>query len=441
MFVSANDFHLQAGSPCIDSGDVFFLDEDGTRADMGAYGGNGGSQPEPGNTPPNKPVNISPANNAVDLSPALNLTGGEFSDPDASDFHAASQWQIRRSSGSYDTSVFDSGINQSKLRSIYIPWGTLVHSSSYCWHVRYRDNKNAWSPYSDETCFATAVDSTPPSIALTSPVEGATVKSVVGITWAGSDNAGAPLTYSYRKDNEAWSSFVSFTGITLSGLSEGQHSFSVVARDYAGNVSLTPATANFIVDITSPIITSITTPNVGSNSAVISWSTDEAATSLVQYGPSSTYGYSSMFDNTLGLLHSVTLNNLTPGTIYHFRVLSRDIAGNEAISADYTFETATILDVTAPDTFIASGPGEGALINTAQVGFGWTGSDDITLPANLTFSYRLDSGNWSAFNNATSHTLVSLADGQHTFSVKAKDQAGNEDQNPATRTFPLCQYS
>ncbi len=37
----AADFHLQAGSPCIDSGsmDPFYTDVDGTRSDMGGYGG------------------------------------------------------------------------------------------------------------------------------------------------------------------------------------------------------------------------------------------------------------------------------------------------------------------------------------------------------------------------------------------------------------------
>lgn len=39
MFVGAGDFHLSAASPLIDAGDPELLDADGTRADMGAYGG------------------------------------------------------------------------------------------------------------------------------------------------------------------------------------------------------------------------------------------------------------------------------------------------------------------------------------------------------------------------------------------------------------------
>jgi Mg-chelatase subunit ChlD/nitrous oxidase accessory protein NosD len=37
LFVSASDFHLQAGSPAIDAGDPSILDSDGTVADMGAF--------------------------------------------------------------------------------------------------------------------------------------------------------------------------------------------------------------------------------------------------------------------------------------------------------------------------------------------------------------------------------------------------------------------
>ena len=39
--IEQNDFHLQSGSPCIDAGDpsVEYNDFDGTRNDMGAYGG------------------------------------------------------------------------------------------------------------------------------------------------------------------------------------------------------------------------------------------------------------------------------------------------------------------------------------------------------------------------------------------------------------------
>jgi len=39
IFVSENDYHLKAGSPCINSGDSLITDNDGSVSDMGIYGG------------------------------------------------------------------------------------------------------------------------------------------------------------------------------------------------------------------------------------------------------------------------------------------------------------------------------------------------------------------------------------------------------------------
>jgi hypothetical protein len=39
--------------------------------------------------------------------------------------------------------------------------------------------------------------------------------------------------------------------------------------------------------------------------------------------------------------HSQSLSGLIAGTLYHYRVRSRDATGNEAVSGDFTFTTAT----------------------------------------------------------------------------------------------------
>ncbi len=50
-FVSSTDFHLKKDSPAIDAGDPSIKDPDGTRSDMGAYGGPGAELPEVGPSP------------------------------------------------------------------------------------------------------------------------------------------------------------------------------------------------------------------------------------------------------------------------------------------------------------------------------------------------------------------------------------------------------
>ncbi len=88
-----------------------------------------------------------------------------------------------------------------------------------------------------------------------------------------------------------------------------------------------------------------------------------------------------------------------------------------------------------PDTQITSGPANGSLLSTSSVTFTFTGSDDVTATSSLLYATQLDSGAWSAYGSATSALYTGLSSGQHTFSVRARDAAGNVDPTPATRTF------
>ncbi|RMF69327.1 MAG: hypothetical protein D6743_02025, partial [Calditrichaeota bacterium] len=82
-------------------------------------------------------------------------------------------------------------------------------------------------------------------------------------------------------------------------------------------------------------------------SAVVNWSTDEPADGQVEYGPSTQYGNLSPLQSALVTDHTITLGGLVPGQTYHFRVRSRDAAGNLQKSQDFTFTTEAP-DVTPP---------------------------------------------------------------------------------------------
>jgi len=58
--------------------------------------------------------------------------------------------------------------------------------------------------------------------------------------------------------------------------------------------------------------------------------TDEASDTQVEYGTSTSYGSSSTLNSSKVTSHSATLSGLQPSTTYHFRVKSRDAAGNLA---------------------------------------------------------------------------------------------------------------
>ena len=51
-------------------------------------------------------------------------------------------------------------------------------------------------------------------------------------------------------------------------------------------------------------------------------------------------------DGTLTTVHSQSLSGLAAGTVYHYRVKSRDAAGNLATSADATLTTPAAADTT-----------------------------------------------------------------------------------------------
>ena len=143
--------------------------------------------------------------------------------------------------------------------------------------------------------------------------------------------------------------------LALSGLSsDTTYHFKVKSEDATGNEAISNditfvtvssnGNENDIADTTAPIISGITISNITGTAATISWTTDESATSNIEYGPDTGYGYSfpSPSDNTADRTsHSLALSGLSSATTYHFKVKSEDATGNEAISNDKTFVTVS----------------------------------------------------------------------------------------------------
>lgn len=75
---------------------------------------------------------------------------------------------------------------------------------------------------------------------------------------------------------------------------------------------------------------------------VVSWTTDEPATSQVEYGEGagSVYNSKTFEDASLTTDHIVVLNNLDASKVYHLRVNSKDKAGNNTTSYDVVTVTA-----------------------------------------------------------------------------------------------------
>jgi Ca2+-binding RTX toxin-like protein len=85
------------------------------------------------------------------------------------------------------------------------------------------------------------------------------------------------------------------------------------------------------------------------------------------------------------------------------------------------------LESVPPQTTITSGPG--GTTNDPTPTFTFTSEPDAT------FECKLDSGSYAPCSSP--RTTALLADGSHTFSVRAIDEVGNIDPTPASRSFTV----
>ncbi|HEV8700769.1 MAG TPA: LamG-like jellyroll fold domain-containing protein, partial [Candidatus Polarisedimenticolia bacterium] len=97
------------------------------------------------------------------------------------------------------------------------------------------------------------------------------------------------------------------------------------------------------LDTTPPILSAVAASSLSDTGATITWTTNEPADTQVEYGSTSAYGSSTSLNGSLLTNHSQSLGGLVPSTLYHYRVKSRDAAGNLAVSPDFSFTTPAAL--------------------------------------------------------------------------------------------------
>jgi hypothetical protein len=219
---------------------------------------------------------------------------------------------------------------------------------------------------------------------------------------------------------------------------DGQYQWDVLAGSYRVHVEASgyyPADS-IVVSIPPPVtdlhvgLTRLpdTTPpaitNVGaasdSNSAEITWETDEVSDSFVGYGTSSgSYPFSEN-GGEMVLSHSITLTGLTPDTLYYYMVSSADAQDNSAESLEFTFRTLALLDTEQPViesvTLYPANTTAGSTIGISVSASDNVGVDGVTADGTpLTISDGLWQGSITA-----PPTL-----GDYTLPITAKDAAGN----------------
>ncbi|NLF38317.1 hypothetical protein GX586_02660, partial [bacterium] len=101
---------------------------------------------------PYAPANQVPVNGAGGVGLTPTLFASAFSDPNAGNTHAASQWQVSTGSN-FVALVWDSGQDALHLTNVATPY--LPYETRCYWRVRYKDNTGLWGAYSNPTWFDT----------------------------------------------------------------------------------------------------------------------------------------------------------------------------------------------------------------------------------------------------------------------------------------------
>jgi hypothetical protein len=122
------------------------------------------------------------------------------------------------------------------------------------------------------------------------------------------------------------------TGMLLNGAPLSFVTQTIKGVQYA-TFAATPGTyqVSYGADTTPPAITAIATVP-SATGATVSWTTNEAADSIVTYGTDPAVLTQNVTNTALVTAHSVAITGLEPNTTYYMRVSSADAAGNRATS-------------------------------------------------------------------------------------------------------------
>ena len=331
----------------------------------------------------------------------------------------------------------------------------LESSTTYHFQVVSADSSGNSSTSTDFT-FTTQTpdDVTPPNIANVT-VSSINLTSAV-ITWATTDeNSNSIVDYGETAllgqmagnfDDSTTSHSVTLTNLTASTT----YYFQVRSQDSAGNTATDNNSGNYysfttLKDTTSPVISDVSVSTISDTKATIVWETNELSTSQVIYGTTDSYGSQTEEDSTLTYQHSVTLTELTKKTTYHFKVVSKDSAGNSTSSTDNTFTTT---DEPGIVKYVGGGGGvvfiekkvkldttppmisdiEIEKVDYASAVISWKTNEktDSFIEYGMTTDY--EKGVFGKYESATSHSLT-LADltseTTYHFKVLGKDDYGN----------------
>ncbi len=256
-------------------------------------------------------------------------------------------------------------------------------------------------------------DTSPPTVTITSPINGSYIPITTLINWTGVDDASV---YSYRLyingslyARYPW--YIDYANITLPG--EGDWEITLLASDWAGNNATTTIIVH--VDETSPTVDIISPSND-------SWFNTPTINIEWDYMEEN-------FDHTEIIVNGTSIQNITDPTVtsltidldegyWVIEVVVEDVVGNRG--EDFV---CIYVDLTPPSIVIVSPENDSWVSNLTVV---WNVSDNYAIEK---LEVYINGTLNQTISGIASNVTLYLSDGSYIIEIVAYDKAGNSDSD------------
>jgi chitodextrinase len=250
----------------------------------------------------------------------------------------------------------------------------------------------------------------------------ATDSTAVTLTLSATDALSSVTQMRFSNSNSFYSTAEAYAPTKAWTLTTGEGTKTVYVRykDAVGNWSSGFSTT-IVLDTTAPTISAVSSSNISANSATVAWTTNEPASSQVEFGLTTGYGTMTTPDSAQVTSHSVVVSGLVANTRYNYRVRSRDAAGNEQFGSNNSFTTAAASSDSTPpsdpNNLLASAA------SATQVDLTWNPSTDNTAVTGYKIFRNGSQVGTSA--SASYHDSNLTPTTAYSYRVSAFDAAGN----------------
>jgi GH25 family lysozyme M1 (1,4-beta-N-acetylmuramidase) len=216
----------------------------------------------------------------------------------------------------------------------------LLAATVYHYRVRSTNASGAQGISGDFTFTTLAV----PAPVISNVVAGSITSSGATITWSTDQPTSSQVEYgtttAYGSMTTLDQTLVTSHSQALVGLlAATAYHYRVRSTNASGAQGISGDFTFTTLAASAPVISTVVTGSTTPNGATITWSTDQASNSQVEYGTTTAYGSMTTLNQTLVTSHSQALTGLLAGTLYHYRVHSTNASGTQGISGDFTFTT------------------------------------------------------------------------------------------------------